>query len=127
MKSLLAKYGYRAFMEGEGAGSGGGADDGAAAAAAAAAEAKPAAAPTALERAASGASGDPKPVEQKPAADAWKEYADDPAKTPEENAAAKAEHDKTKPADDGKAKEGDAIDPSTYQIDTPEGFEVDEG
>jgi len=61
-----------------------------------------------------------------PAGDAWKEYEPDTTKTAEENAAAKAEHDKTKPADDA------ADDPSNkvpedgkYELKMPEGVEVD--
>ena len=53
----------------------------------------------------------------------WKEYAPDPAKSAEENAAAKAEHDKTKPA----AKGADDVVPADgkYELTMPEGIEVD--
>ena len=53
----------------------------------------------------------------------WKEYAPDPAKSAEENAAAKAEHDKTKPA----AKGADDVvpDDGKYELTMPEGVEVD--
>ena len=58
----------------------------------------------------------------------WQEYKPDPNKTDEENAAAKAEHDKTKPADDK-----DKNDPANqvpedgkYTLTMPEGVEVDQ-
>jgi hypothetical protein len=121
MYKLLAKYGYRAFMEGEGAG-GGGAGDGAAGGDGAAADAGKAAPQTALERAAAAGTGEPKKEGEEPAGDAWKEYVPDPAKSEADNAAAKAEHDKTKPA----VKDGE-VDPTSYKIDPPEGFEVDDG
>lgn len=61
----------------------------------------------------------------------WKEYVNDPNKTPEENAALKAEHDKTKPAADDKDKNKD--DPANkvpedgkYTLAMPEGVEVDQ-
>lgn len=59
----------------------------------------------------------------------WKEYEPDPAKSDEENAAAKAEHDKTKPgADDG--EEDDPADKvpedGKYDLKMPEGMEVDQ-
>lgn len=137
MYRLLAKYGYRAFMEGEGAGSGGGegAADTAGQQQAAPDASGNADGKTALDKAIEQAAGADKKEpagdtgaqqQQKPddkAAD-WKEYEDDPAKTPEENAAAKAEHDKTKPAaDDKKASE---VDPNSYKIEPPENFEVDD-
>lgn len=58
----------------------------------------------------------------------WKEYADDPAKSAEENAAAKAEHDKTKPAGDDKAKAADAgkvPEDGKYTLTMPDGVELD--
>ena len=58
----------------------------------------------------------------------WKEYAPDPAKSDEENAAAKAEHDKTKPAGDDKDKTADADkvpDDGKYELAMPDGIEVD--
>lgn len=66
----------------------------------------------------------------KPAAtagEAWKEYANDPAKSAEENAAAKAEHDKTKPAeaDADDAKLDTVPEDGKYQVEMPEGIELD--
>jgi len=61
-------------------------------------------------------------------APAWVEYVDDPDKTDEENAAAKLEHDKTKPAEDDKdkTKEEPAINAADYEfVEIPEGFELD--
>lgn len=59
----------------------------------------------------------------------WQEYVEDPAKSAEENAAAKAEHDKTKPGEEGEKKdekkEGEVIDPSSYDFEVPENFELD--
>ncbi len=56
----------------------------------------------------------------------WKEYEPDPAKSEEENAAAKAEHDKTKPADDKKdAPENKVPEDGKYELKMPEGVEVD--
>lgn len=60
----------------------------------------------------------------------WQEYKPDPNKTDEENAAAKAEHDKTKPADDGKGKKSDdpldaVPEDGKYSLTMPEGVEVD--
>lgn len=56
----------------------------------------------------------------------WKEYVPDPNKSDEENAAAKAEHDKTKPAD----KSSDPLDvvpeDGKYTLTMPEGVEVDQ-
>ncbi len=65
--------------------------------------------------------GDQKPVDA-PAGD-WKEYQDDPAKTPEENAAAKAEHDKTKPAADDDASK--VPEDGKYALKMPDGVELD--
>lgn len=48
----------------------------------------------------------------------WKDYVPDPAKTDEENAAAKAEHDKTKPADEFTV-------PEKYELSMPDGVELD--
>lgn len=54
----------------------------------------------------------------------WKEYQNDPAKSDEENAAAKAEHDKTKPADD--AGKADTVpEDGKYSLTMPEGVELD--
>lgn len=81
-----------------------------------------------------GQQGDGKKPDDKPADEGnndegkggdWKEYVDDPNKTPEENAAAKAEHDKGKPAE---KKDGDTVDlkPEDYEyVDLPDGFELD--
>lgn len=59
-----------------------------------------------------------------PAAGEWKEYVADPAKSDEENAAAKAEHDKTKPAaaDDPLAK---VPEDGKYTLTMPDGVELD--
>lgn len=60
----------------------------------------------------------------------WKEYENDPSKTAEENAAAKAEHDKTKPAEGDKDKNKDAANEvpadGKYELTMPEGVEVDQ-
>lgn len=50
----------------------------------------------------------------------WKEYENDASKTPEENAALKAEHDKTKPA-----AGDDTTVPETYELKMPDGVELD--
>jgi hypothetical protein len=64
------------------------------------------------------------PAGDKPAAVEWKEFEPDATKTDEENAAAKAEHDKTKPA------EPDALDvvpaDGKYVLTMPEGVTVDQ-
>ena len=56
----------------------------------------------------------------------WKEYENDPAKSADENAAAKAEHDKTKPAE----KKDDTADQvpadGKYTFVMPEGVELDQ-
>lgn len=75
--------------------------------------------------------GDPAPADPAatpPAADhaagEWKDYQDDPAKTPEENAAEKAEHDKAKPA---AADPADTVpDDGKYALTMPDGIEVDQ-
>ncbi len=59
----------------------------------------------------------------------WKEYVNDPAKSEAENAAAKAEHDKTKPAEGEKAKDDplDRVpDDGKYALKMPDGIEVDQ-
>lgn len=71
---------------------------------------------------------DGKPAEtDKPAATGeWKEFEPDTAKTPEDNAAAKAEHDKTKPAakpDD--AKLDTVPEDGKYNVEMPEGVDLD--
>ena len=119
---LLKKFGFPVIaFNAEGAAGGG---DPAAAAAAAAT-------PENILFGNEGAKVEPDPAagEQKPAEGAadWKEYADDPAKTAEENAAAKAEHDKTKPASkDDKTTDADKVpDDGKYALTMPEGVEVD--
>lgn len=76
-----------------------------------------------------GKGGDGK--ESKPAAPAgdWKEYVPDPNKSDADNAAAKAEHDKTKPAEgDKKADPLDVVpEDGKYTLTMPEGVEVDQG
>ena len=52
----------------------------------------------------------------------WKEYENDPAKSAEENAALKAEHDKTKPPE---TKPEEAKPLTVADIKLPEGFEAD--
>lgn len=77
--------------------------------------------------------GDPDPADAGKKA-GWSEYVNDPAKSDEENAAAKAEHDKTKPADPAGDKDkekkadddkGEAPKPEDYEIAPPEGFDLD--
>ena len=65
--------------------------------------------------------GDAPPAEAAPA-EGWKEYTPDPAKSDEENAAAKAEHDKAKPVDDLDKVPEDG----KYQLKMPEGVEVNQ-
>lgn len=62
-----------------------------------------------------------------PAGDAgeWKEYEADPAKSDEENAAAKAEHDASKPADKGEDPADTVPEDGKYDLKMPEGVEVD--
>ena len=60
----------------------------------------------------------PKTSEKEP----WKEYVDDPAKTPEQNAAAKAEHDKTKPQE----KPAEPKPLTKADLVLPEGFTADD-
>ena len=101
-------------------------DAAAAEAAAAAAAAKPAAAESILfpkEADPAKPAGEVKD-DKTPAAADWKEFTADPAKSEAENAAAKVEHDKTKPA---------AADPldvvpedGKYTLTMPEGVEVDQ-
>ena len=66
--------------------------------------------------------GDAKPGDGAPATE-WKEYQDDPAKSADENAAAKAEHDKTKPAADDDA--GKVPADGKYALKMPDGVELD--
>lgn len=96
---------------------------------------KPADAAPVDDKPADDKSGEEKP-DDKPAGDKpveWKEYVNDPKKTDAENAAAKAEHDKTKPADkkDGDDKNKDALDTvpgesEPYKLTMPDGVEVDQ-
>lgn len=77
--------------------------------------------------------GDPPPAgddkkPDEPGAGDWKEYVPDPNKSDEENDAAKAEHDKTKPvAKDDKSKDPlDAVpEDGKYTLTMPEGVELD--
>lgn len=58
----------------------------------------------------------------------WKEYENDPAKSAEENAAAKVEHDKTKPAEKTDAETAADQVPADgkYTFTMPEGVELDQ-
>lgn len=75
--------------------------------------------------------GDVKPGDgdDKGAAD-WKEYVPDPNKSEADNAAAKVEHDKTKPVekkDDDKGAEASLVpQDGKYTVKMPEGIEVDQ-
>lgn len=61
----------------------------------------------------------------KPAATEWAEYTPDPNKTPDENAAAKADHDKTKPQAETKTEPA-KVEPLTIDdIKFPEGVTID--
>ena len=53
----------------------------------------------------------------------WKEYENDPAKSEAENAAAKIEHDKAKPAQ--KAEADTVPEDGVYKLTMPEGVELD--
>lgn len=68
--------------------------------------------------------GEAKPDETAPAAGEWKEYTPDPAKSDADNAAAKAEHDKSKPADPNDPANKVPED-GKYDLKMPEGVEVD--
>jgi hypothetical protein len=95
-----------------------------------AADPAPAAAPEAgsvlfpTDKPADPPAGDQKPADPAaPPAGEWKEYQDDPAKSAEENAAAKAEHDKTKPpANDPAAK---VPEDGKYDLKMPDGVDLD--
>lgn len=119
-------------FEGEGGGAGGNTP---AAPAAPAAPATPPAAPESIlfpkdgEKPAYPPAGEKKPGEgegEKPAD--WKEYTNDPAKSEAENAAAKAEHDKTKPAEKTDAEKALDVVPEDgkYALTMPEGVQVDQ-
>lgn len=56
----------------------------------------------------------------------WKEYVSDPAKSDDENAAAKAEHDKTKPADKSDDPLDKVPDDGKYTLTMPEGVQLDQ-
>ncbi len=60
----------------------------------------------------------------------WKEYVADPNKSDEENAAAKAEHDKTKPKTEGDDKDKSAADQvptdGKYDLKLPDGVALDQ-
>lgn len=63
------------------------------------------------------------PAGDPPAASEWKEYEADPSKSDEENAAAKAEHDKAKPA----ADPADTVpEDGKYALTMPDGIPLDE-
>lgn len=68
-------------------------------------------------------------AQAEPPAGDWKEYADDPNKTAEQNAAAKAEHDKTKPAktDDKNDLANKVPEDGKYDLKMPDGVELDTG
>lgn len=103
-------------------GVGGGTGEAPAAAAAPAADASDASVLFPDDKPADPPAGDAKPGDSAPAAD-WKEYQDDPAKSADENAAAKAEHDKTKPAADDDA--GKVPADGKYALKMPDGVELD--
>lgn len=71
--------------------------------------------------------GDGSGAGNKGAAD-WKEYVPDSTKSDADNAAAKAEHDKTKPAEkkDDKSDADKVPEDGKYQLTMPEGIEVDQ-
>lgn len=76
-----------------------------------------------------GGEGDNEPAppagdgDDKGGAGEWKEYENDPNKSDAENAAAKAEHDKTKPAADDKADK--VPEDGKYDLKMPDGVELD--
>lgn len=117
MTLMLRKFGFpQIFMNAEG-GSGGG-------------DAAPAdnAAPESVLFPSEG--GDKKPEGEgagdPPAGDGeWKEYENDPNKSDEENAAAKAEHDKTKPAEKSDDPADKVPEDGKYDLKMPEGIEID--
>lgn len=65
------------------------------------------------------------PAGDPPAAE-WKEYVNDPAKSDAENAAAKAEHDKTKPAEKPDDAANKVPEDGKYALTMPDGVEVDQ-
>lgn len=56
----------------------------------------------------------------------WKEYVPDPNKTDEENAAAKAEHDKGKPEDKSDDPADKVPEDGKYDLKMPDGIELDQ-
>jgi hypothetical protein len=125
MKTLIERY-LSPLRDAEGGGNGGG--DGGAPPADVAPKADPA---QVLFGGEGKGEGEKKPADP-PAGDDkggddWKEYVNDPDKTPEENASAKAEHDKTKPADKKDDNPADKVpDDGKYSLTMPEGVEVDQ-
>lgn len=129
MNKLFERYGIGAILrapEGEGGGAGGGGEGGTVAA-------DPPSPESVLfpdegkegggEKTADASAGDGGKAGE------WKEYVPDPNKSDEENAAAKAEHDKNKPADDDKSKDDPANkvpEDGKYTLTMPEGVEVDQ-
>lgn len=111
------------LREGEGAGTGG------AEPAAPAAAAEPAAPATPVTLLGGDGVAPAAPAAAEPPAST---YVDDPSKSAEENAAAKAEHDAKAAKDGDDKKDGDKPAneylgaPEAYDIKTPEGFQVDE-
>jgi len=73
-----------------------------------------------------GGSGDEKVEGGSDGAGDWKEYEPDPNKTDEENAAAKAEHDKTKPAEKSDDPLDKVPDDGKYTLTMPDGVQVDQ-
>lgn len=74
-------------------------------------------------------SDDGKPADQPasdPPAGDWKEYEADPSKSDEENATAKAEHDKAKPAPKSDDPADKVPEDGKYALTMPEGVEVDQ-
>lgn len=129
MKHLMDKYGLRAVLRNaDGGGSGGG--DGGAPAGGEGGEGG-SSTPESVLFPNEGGEGE-KPADP-PAGNEgsdWKEYEPDPNKSAEENAAAKAEHDKTKPAakDDDKNKDDTANkvpEDGKYDLKMPDGVELD--
>ena len=81
---------------------------------------KPPAGDTDAEKdAAAKAAAEAEAAKDKDAKPEWKEYEPDPNKTDEENAALKAEHDKTKPEAD------EFVIPEKYELTLPEGMPLD--
>ena len=118
MKSMLERYGLGPILrnaDGEGAG---GAGD------------PPAATPESVlfpadvqkpaDGVAENAAGDDKGATE------WKEYVPDPNKTDEENAAAKAEHDKGKPEDKSDDHADKVPEDGKYDLKMPDGIELDQ-